>query len=131
MALRAAMTVAAGSALGAVLRQLVGDAYGLTALPWATLTVNAAGSLAIGGITALTAPGGRFPTGPRTRLFLTGGVCGGFTTFSVFSLDTLALVRAEAWGAATANLLATLGLCLAGVAAGRALALRMRPARHH
>ncbi len=64
--------------------------------PWATLTVNVAGSFLIGLFYALSA---RFHLSEETRLFLTTGLCGGFTTFSTFSHENLALLRQGAYGA--------------------------------
>lgn len=125
---RHCLAVALGSALGAVLRQGVSDlhgAFGLLAFPWDTLTVNVIGSLVIGWLAALTSSGGRLPTRPSVRQFLMGGVCGGFTTFSVFSLETLDLLLAGNWAHAAANMGATLILCLTLVWVGHTLALRM------
>ena len=64
--------------------------------PWATLTVNVAGSFLIGLFYALSA---RLHLSEETRLFLTTGLCGGFTTFSTFSHENLALLRQGAYGA--------------------------------
>ena len=127
MTRQAALAVALGSALGAVLRQLISDLFTNTgaAFPWDTLTVNVLGSLVIGWLAALTVPHGRLPLAENRRLFLMGGVCGGFTTFSVFSLETLALLQAGAWAVAAANVAGTLVICLAAVWVGFALGDRM------
>lgn len=128
------LMVALGSAAGAVLRQLVADAYGpATAgaiVPWDTLTVNVVGCVLIGWLAAISRPGGRLPL-PRARvLLLTSGFCGGFTTFSLFSLESVARLHAGDPGSMLAYAGATVILCLAGVWAGYRLAERMRPRRH-
>ena len=113
--------VALGGALGSVARYasagLVARAVGL-AFPWGTLLVNVSGSLAIGVLAALVAADGRPLVAGDARAFLMVGVLGGFTTFSSFSIDTLNLARAGAWGAAGANVVASVVLCLVAVAIG-------------
>ncbi|QIT55152.1 fluoride efflux transporter CrcB [Aquisalimonas sp. 2447] len=122
-----AMAVTLGSALGAVLRQATSDAFAIAGagFPWDTLTVNVLGSLIIGWLAALTVAECRLPLGENRRLFLMGGVCGGFTTFSVFSLETLALLQAGALPLAMANIAGTLIVCLGAVWVGFALGSRM------
>jgi fluoride exporter len=88
------LAVALGSALGALARHLVSvSALAVLgpAFAWGTLMVNVLGSWLIGLYAALTEPGGRLMARPATRQFVLGGFCGGFTTFSVFSLETLLL----------------------------------------
>jgi CrcB protein len=89
------LLVALGGAIGSVLRWIViavaGARFG-PAFPYGTLAVNLAGSFAIGVVFELTAgPAGIIS--PPVRLFLATGICGGFTTFSTFTLDALALSR--------------------------------------
>ena len=89
--------VAVGSALGGVLRYLV--SLGLAAqkgFPWATLSVNVAGSFLIGLLSGLIARhcGGN---GESVRLFAVVGFCGGFTTFSTFSNETFRLLEGNQW----------------------------------
>lgn len=88
------LAVALGGALGAVGRYLVA-AQALRLMgpgfPWGTLTVNVAGSLAMGILVELLAL--RFSVAPEVRAFLVIGVLGGFTTFSAFSLDVSVLVE--------------------------------------
>jgi CrcB protein len=93
IAWRAYAAVGLGSALGAVLRYLVGLALAGPAFPWATLLVNGLGSWLIAGLAAFAAHRvhGRVA---RWETFLVAGFCGGFTTFSLFGLETLQLLQA-------------------------------------
>ena len=103
--------VAAGSALGALARFLCSLALsGLfgPAFPWGTLAVNGLGSFLIGLYATVSRPGGRLPAGPAARQFVIAGFCGGFTTFSIFSLETLLLVERQAIGLAGAYVAASL-----------------------
>ncbi|MDH4248915.1 MAG: fluoride efflux transporter CrcB [Deltaproteobacteria bacterium] len=113
------LMVALGGAIGAVLR------YGLSGwihsaggflFPAGTLAVNVLGSFIIGLILHLGT--GRFLLTPDTRLFLTTGLCGGLTTFSTFSWETLRLLEGQQWGAAGANVTLNVVLCLAATSAG-------------
>jgi len=91
------LAVSAGAILGAVARALaalVAVAWLGDAFPIGTLFVNVAGSFIIGYFAALTEPGGRIMASTRLRQFVMTGFCGGFTTFSTFSLETLMFVRA-------------------------------------
>lgn len=94
-------------------------------LPWGTIGINIAGSFLIGFFGTLTLAGGRHPAPEWLRLFVMVGFCGGFTTFSSFSLQTLDLLRGGAWGRAMANAALSVLLCLASVAAGHAWAARL------
>jgi CrcB protein len=120
--------VALGSALGGMARYGVGLAaarlWGL-AFPWGTILINVAGSFVISFFGTLTLPSGPLPANAALRVFVMVGVCGGFTTFSSFSLQTLELVRDEAWGAAFLNVVLSVALCLLAVAAGYLLAARI------
>lgn len=113
-----AVWVAAGGALGTLLRYwinvLVTARLG-ESLPWGTIAINVSGSFLIGLFAALTEPGGRMLVSPALRLFVLVGVCGGYTTFSSFSLQTLALFEAGAPGRALANVVASVVLCLVAV----------------
>ena len=113
--------VALGSALGGVLRYVVVDAVTIVAdprFPWGTLAVNVAGSLVIGVVAAAAAPESRVIVSPMMRHVLLGGLLGGFTTFSSFSVQTLVLAQTGEFGAALLNVLANVVLCLAACAAG-------------
>jgi CrcB protein len=117
-----ALLVALGGALGSVARYGVGvwsaRAFGV-GFPWGTLAVNVLGGLAMGFLAALFAL--RAGTSDGTRLFLMTGVLGGFTTFSAFSLDSVALWERGEAGAAAVYVLASVALSIAALAAGLAL----------
>lgn len=119
-----ALWVMIGSALGGGARYwcsgLVARTVGET-FPWGTLTVNVAGSILIGLVAALTGPDGRWLIGGPARQFIMTGVFGGFTTFSSFSLQTLALVQDGEWGRAALNIVLSVVCCLVGVWIGWAL----------
>jgi fluoride exporter len=95
--------------------------------PAGTLVVNVTGSFAIGFFAAFTAPEGTFLASPRLRQFFMIGVCGGYTTFSSFGLQTLDLVRDGDWFKAALNTLLSVVCCLAAVWLGRILALSILP----
>ena len=114
--------IALGGALGSVARYwLALWAVPISrGLPWGTIMINVAGSFAIGFFGTLTLAAGRHPAPETARLFFMVGVCGGFTTFSSFSLQTLDLLRAGAPGRALANAALSVLLCLGAVALGHA-----------
>ena len=120
-----ALYVALGGALGSVLRYwcsgLVASAFGET-FPLGTLVVNVIGSGLIGIVAELTGPDGRLLVVPEVRQMVMVGVFGGFTTFSSFSLQTLALLQDGEWWLAALNVGLSVGLCLLGVWLGVALA---------
>jgi len=95
--------------------------------PLGTLVVNVTGSFAIGFLAAFTDPEGSFLVSPRVRQFFMIGVCGGYTTFSSFSLQTLDLVRNGDWFKASLNTVLSFVCCLLAVWLGRILALVMLP----
>jgi CrcB protein len=94
-------------------------------LPWGTILINVAGSFVIGFFGTLTLSHGRFPVSENLRLFVMVGVCGGFTTFSSFSLQTFDLMRAGAVTRASINIGLSVALCLGAVAIGHLLAARL------
>jgi CrcB protein len=110
-----------GSALGGGARFLVSglaaDHFGET-FPWGTLIVNATGSFIIGFFSTLTGPDGRVFVGSQGRQFVMTGLCGGYTTFSSFSLQTLNLVRDGEMALAGANIGLSFAVCLVAVWAG-------------
>jgi CrcB protein len=107
--------VALGGALGSIARYgasgLVGRWFGET-FPWGTLLVNVIGSFAIGLFATVTGTDGRWLVSPAARTFFMVGICGGFTTFSSFSLQTLNLARDGEWLYAGLNILGSVALCL-------------------
>ncbi len=109
--------VALGSAMGGVARFWLSNllAHRWPGFPWGTITVNVTGSLVIGLLAALAAPGGRWDLDPRWTPFLMAGICGGYTTFSAFSLQTLALAQQQQHLQAAANVVLSVVLCLAAV----------------
>jgi CrcB protein len=94
-------------------------------LPWGTITINVVGSFAISFFGALTIASGRYPASDLWRAAFMVGVCGGFTTFSSFSLQTLELIRAGAPGRALLNVAISVVLCLGSVTLGYLLAERL------
>ncbi len=117
--------IAVGSALGGVARYwcsgVVAERIGET-FPWGTIVVNVLGSFVIGFFGTLTAPDGRFLVGATTRQFVMVGLCGGYTTFSSFSLQTLTLAQDGEWLRAGANVMLSVVLCLIAVWIGHVLA---------
>ena len=110
-----ALLVFLGGGTGSVLRYLMGMWIGSAAFPWATLVVNAVGSFAIG---LLGGWASRFGWGETLRLSLTVGLCGGFTTFSTFSKESLALAEAGRWCALAAYAIGSVAVGIAAVALG-------------
>ncbi len=99
---------------------LVANTIGET-FPWGTLFVNVSGSFIIGLFATATGPEGRWLAPASFREFFMLGICGGYTTFSSFSLQTLALAEDGQWFRAGANSLLSLTLCLVGVWLGHVL----------
>ncbi len=119
--------VALGGALGSVARfaasGVVANLWGGT-FPWGTMFVNVTGSFIIGVFASLTDPqDGRWLVGTDKRQFFMTGICGGYTTFSSFSLNTLNLVRGGDMLQAGGNVLASVTLCLVAVWLGYALGM--------
>ena len=124
------LMVGIGGALGSMARYgmsiLVARLCGET-FPWGTLFVNVSGSFVIGFFFALTGTGGRLLVSPDWRIFVTVGICGGYTTFSSLSLQTLLLLRGGEWLAASLNAFGSLALCLAAVWLGFVCAAALNP----
>ncbi len=121
---------AIGSALGGALRY----ACGLGAAAWlgdaawlGTIAINALGSFVIGVFAGLTAPDGHLPGLAGWRVFVMVGICGGYTTFSSFSLQTVELWRGGDVVGAVANVGLSLGLCLVAVWLGVRIVRRAPP----
>jgi CrcB protein len=116
--LLAYILIAVGSALGGMGRYLVSGvvttATGGT-FPYGTMVVNITGCLVIGFFATLSGPDGRLLVGTPARQFVMVGLCGGYTTFSSFSLETLYLMRAGEFIPAATNALGSVALCLVSV----------------
>ena len=122
------LSVGLGSALGGAARYgcgLLAAALWPVAFPWMTILINIIGSFIIGLFAALTGPDGRLLVGTLGRQFVMVGLCGGYTTFSAFSLETVVLLRAGRPLAAGANVLLSLALCLIAVWVGHRIARRL------
>jgi len=122
--------VAAGSAIGGCARYALSGVMANwmgTAFPWGTLIVNITGCFVIGIFNALTRPDGPFRVPSNIRIFVMVGICGGYTTFSSFSLESLNLMQAGEWLSAAAYILASVIFCLAGVSLGHIAGLLL----HH
>lgn len=113
------LAVAAGGAVGAMLRYGVSgwiQAMGGFGFPYGTLAVNVIGSFIIGLVLQLSTD--RFLFSPEMRLLLTTGLCGGLTTFSTFSYETLRLLEEQQWVPALGNIALNVVLCLIAVSVG-------------
>lgn len=109
-----ALLVAIGGSLGAVLRALVdGEIKLRTRRTWpvATLLINVVGSFVLGAVTSAH-------VGPNVSALVVTGVCGGFTTFSTASVETLTLLRSRRGGATLAYAVGSLLVCVAAVLLG-------------
>jgi len=117
--------IALGSGLGGMAR------YGCSSLianwigqgfPWGTLVINIVGSFVIGFFSTLTGPDGRLLVSSDARQFVMVGLCGGYTTFSSFSLQTLTLAQDGEFLRAALNIGGSVLLCLVAVWLGYAAA---------
>jgi len=120
--------IALGGALGSVARfglssfiaTRVGEGF-----PWGTLAVNVTGSFVIGVFAAATGPDGRYLVPADVRQFVAVGLCGGYTTFSSFSLQTLTLAQDGEFLRAGLNVVLSVVLCLVFVWLGAVAAAAM------
>jgi CrcB protein len=120
--------IAVGSALGGIARywcsgvaaRLIGETF-----PWGTLIVNIAGSFIIGFFATITGPDGRWFVSTTGRQFVMVGLCGGYTTFSSFSLQTLNLMHDGEWLHVGFNITASVVLCLLAVWIGHLAAANL------
>jgi CrcB protein len=123
-----ALWIFVGGGLGSLARLgvsgFIANRFGQT-FPWGTLIVNISGSLMIGLFATATGPEGRWMAPASFRQFFMLGVCGGYTTFSSFSLQTLNLADDGQWFKAGGNAVLSLVLCLAGVWLGHVLAMEL------
>lgn len=114
--------VGAGGAVGAVLRYGISLIPCKSAFPILTLITNLLGALAIGFIVGL---GEKKGLGDNAMLFLKTGLCGGFTTFSTFSLEAYNLMKSGDSGMAVVYALLSVTLCVLGVFLGMAAAKKI------
>jgi CrcB protein len=120
--------IAVGSGLGGAARywcsglaaRLIGETF-----PWGTLIVNVVGSFIIGIVFTLTGPDGRVFVSATARQFIMTGLCGGYTTFSSFSLQTLNLIENGQFLYAGANIVGSVVLCLLAVWLGHIAAVAL------
>ncbi|MCZ7557185.1 MAG: fluoride efflux transporter CrcB [Bacteroidia bacterium] len=117
------LAVAIGGGIGAALRYLLsGAVYRVlgTDFPYGTLAVNLLGSVILGWLMEATEYG--TSAAPMLRLFLGVGLCGGFTTFSTFSYETMRLLSDGVYLQALLNVAGSVGLCILGIWLGMLLA---------
>jgi fluoride exporter len=120
--------IAIGSALGGMGRFFFsGFVMSFTGgtFPYGTMFVNITGCLIIGFFATLTGPDGRFLVGTPARQFVMIGICGGYTTFSSFSLETLNLMNSGEWTAAALNAGLSVALCIVSVWIGYVAAMAL------
>ena len=119
------LAVMAGGALGVgarmFLAEIITNSFGQH-FPWGTIIVNVSGCFIIGLFTGLTGPDGAFLSSPLVRQVVVIGILGGFTTYSSFSLQTIALLANGEVAYGLANIALTLVLCLGGTWGGLILA---------
>jgi fluoride exporter len=122
------LTIALGGAIGSVMRYwfsgVIARIWGET-FPWGTIIVNITGCFIIGLFATITGPEGRVLVTPVWRNFFMIGICGGYTTFSSFSLNTLTLANDGEWLRAGGNVLISVVVCLIAVWLGHVLALQI------
>jgi CrcB protein len=117
--------VALGSAAGGVSRYWIAGVIANRigpSFPWDTLAINVSGSFLIGFLGALNAPESRLLLPPYVRNLLMIGFCGGYTTFSAFSLQTVNLLQEKEWLYACGNAALSVALCLIAAFGGLLLA---------
>jgi CrcB protein len=124
--------IALGGAIGSMARyagsSLVAGWFGQT-FPWGTLLVNISGCFVIGFFSGLTGPDGRVLVPGDVRQFVMVGICGGYTTFSSFSLQTLTLAQDGEFVLAGLNILGSVALCLLAVWIGHVAAMALNTVR--
>jgi len=126
--------VALGGAIGSVGRYwlsglIASSKFFGQSFPWGTIIVNITGCFIIGLFNTLTVAEGRMAASPDLRTFFMIGICGGYTTFSSFSLQTLALVQDGEWFYAAGNVIISVVMCLLGVWLGHYCATLFHPSR--
>jgi CrcB protein len=122
-----------GGALGTIARYCVNGLVSrhFETFPMGTLVINVSGSFIIGFFGSLTGTEGRWMVSSAFRTFFMVGICGGYTTFSSFSLQTLDLLREGEWFKAGLNIVGSLVLCLLGVWLGHISAMTINSTKGH
>jgi CrcB protein len=122
-----------GGALGTMARYWLNGVVSnyFVSFPMGTLVINVTGSFLITFFGALTDPEGRWLVSPTSRMFFMTGICGGYTTFSSFSLQTLNLARDGEWLYAGLNVLLSVALCLLAAWLGYVAAMFLNSSKGH
>ena len=115
--------VALGGAIGAMGRYAISLIPVKSAFPILTLITNCLGAVLIGFVVGLVSK--RNDISPNAVLFWKTGVCGGFTTFSTFSLEAFSLIENHHIALGSIYIVASVGFCIAGIMLGRRLAMLM------
>jgi CrcB protein len=126
LTVQGSLLVLLGGSLGGVARLVISwivTRRAGAAFPWGTLAVNVSGCLAVGALAGAAHAAGGILATEAARDFLVVGVCGGYTTVSSFSLQTLTLSQQGRHRAATLNVVLSTVVCLLAVATGYRLAL--------
>jgi fluoride exporter len=110
------LLVGLGGAIGSMLRYAISLLVTVKQFPYGTFIVNIAGSFIIGAVLALSLKNELFSN--NWKLFLATGICGGFTTFSAFAAENMALLQSGKYGIALMYILASLLLGIAAVVLG-------------
>ena len=113
------LAIAAGGALGSVLRHFLNNAVGGAAgtnFPWGIFIINILGSFVMGALISFFAL--VWEPSQSMRAFLTVGILGGFTTFSTFSADSILLLERGAFGASAFYVFGSVGFALAALYGG-------------
>ncbi|HMU10153.1 MAG TPA: fluoride efflux transporter CrcB [Ferruginibacter sp.] len=116
------LLVGLGGGLGSVLRYGTSLLLNSKLFPWGTLAVNIAGSFIIGIVFALSTR--QEPLSHNWKLFLATGICGGFTTFSAFSLENMGLLQSGKYGMAIAYIAASIFFGIAAAFIGYQLIIK-------
>lgn len=117
--------IAVGGAIGSVFRFWLSEGAAMAFgedFPWGTVIANVTGCFVIGFVATLTGPEGRVFAGTAARQFIMIGICGGYTTFSSFSLQTLTMLQSGDGTKAMLNVAASVVLCLLAVWVGHVTA---------
>jgi fluoride exporter len=110
------LLVGLGGAIGSMLRYAISLLVTVKQFPYSTFIVNIAGSFIIGAVLALSLKNDMFSN--NWKIFLATGICGGFTTFSAFAAENMALLQSGKYGIAFIYIMASLLLGIAAVVLG-------------